>query len=255
MQAGKIVCRQCGATLRLGTAVCPYCGSSYAPEAERAYMRKLDQIREDLEDVGDAGKHASRREIGRTGKRTAIIVGIILAAGAALFLFFAVLNNRENIHNRQEYAWRQEHLPEMERLYEEGEYDALVTAFESARAEGHELYDWQHFDFCTFWEETEYMDQNLAFREEGFFSQEDAEILLFQELRIRGFLKWRRIPAEDLKIMSAKAEKYQNDLEEIFHVSVQDLESFDAMLKKNNGYPELKVCSQYVADHPEIYHN
>lgn len=252
MQKGKIVCRQCGADLQPGTAICPYCGSSYAPEAERAYMRELDRIREDLEDVGDAGKHASRGEISRTGKRTAAIVGIILAAGAALFIIFSVLSNRENIQNRKEYAWRQENIPRLDRLFEEGEYDALAAAFASAQDEGHDLYDWQHFEFCAFWDETGFMDQNLKYRDEGLFSQEDAEILLYQELKVRGFLKWRKVPAEDLKIMTARAEKYQNDLEEIFHVSSQDLETFDAMLQKNNGFPELKVCSQYVADHPEI---
>ena len=105
MQAKQIICRQCGAVIPPGTAACPYCGSAYAPEAEREYMRKLHRIREDLEDVGDAGKYASGKEISRTGKRTAVIVGIILAAGAALFLFFGVLRQRENINNRNEYAW------------------------------------------------------------------------------------------------------------------------------------------------------
>ena len=252
MQAKKIICRQCGAVIPPGTAACPYCGSAYAPEAEREYMRKLHRIKEELEDVGDAGKHASNIEISRSGKRTAVIVGFILAAGAALFLFFSISRNRENLNNRNEYAWRQEHLQELDRLFDEGEYDSLITAFETARDEGHDLYDWDHYEFCTFWEEAEYIDHCLEARDAGYFSKEDAEELLYQELRIRGFRKRRAVPAEDQKIMAARAEQYQNDLEDIFHVSAEDLETFDAMLAKNGGFPEYKACSKYVEDHPDI---
>lgn len=252
MRAKKIICSQCGAALPPGTAVCPYCGSAYAPEAEREYMRKLDEIREDLDDVGDAGLHASRKEIGRNSRKIALIVGGILAFAALLFLLFHVLESRENMDNRKEYAWRQEHLAELDRLFEEGEYDALVEAFESARDEGHDLYDWDHYEFCTFWEEVTYVDRKLAERENGLFSKYDAEEVLYTELRIRGFSKRRRVPEEDLQIMAGLAQKYQDDLTDIFHATPEDLETFDQMLEKDKGYVSFEICSQYVKDHPEI---
>lgn len=253
MQTKKIICRQCGAELQPGTAVCPYCGSSYAPEAEREYMRKLHEIREDLDDVGDTGKEVSRNEIGRSGKRIALIVGLVLAAGAALCILFTVLNGRQTRENREEYAWRQEHLQELDKLFDEGDYDTLISSFEKARDEGHDLYDWQHYEFCTFWQEAAYIDLNLEAREAGFFTENDAADLLYEELRIRGFRYRRNIPAGDLEIMASRAEQYQNGLEEIFHVSSEDLEEFDRMLEKNDGFPEYNACSQYVKDHPDIW--
>lgn len=253
MQAKKIICRQCGAEIKPGTAVCPYCGSAYAPEAEREYMRRLHEIREDLDDVGDTGIEISRNEIGTTGKRTALIVGFIIAAGAALFIFFGLHRSRENRENRREYAWRQEHLQELDKLFEEGDFDTLISSFEKARDEGHDLYDWKHYQFCTFWEEAAYIDLNLEARQAGCFTENDAADLLYQELRIRGFRKRRNIPAGDLEIMASRAEKYQNDLEEIFHLSSEDLETFDRMLERNDGYPEYNACSQYVKDHPDLW--
>lgn len=252
MPAKKIICRQCGAELAPGTAECPYCGSAYAPEAERAYMRRLDDIREDLDDVGDTGIEVSRTEIRRTGRRTALIIGLILAAGAALFLLFGLFRNRENMDNRREYAWRQEHLQELDALFEAGDYDALIKAFEDARDQGHDLYDWEHYEFCTFWEETVAVDHTLAGLREGYFTETDAEDLLYMELRIRGFRERRNIPEADMRIMTERAQRYQNDLVEIFHATPEDLKMFDEMLAKHDGFPRYEECSRYVKDHPEI---
>lgn len=84
MRVKKIVCSQCGAVLKPGVAYCPYCGSAYAPEAEREYMRKLHRIKEDLDDVGDTGAIVSKNEAGKVGRKVGVTVGVILFIAALI---------------------------------------------------------------------------------------------------------------------------------------------------------------------------
>lgn len=253
MRAKKIICKQCGAALPPGAAECPYCGSAYAPEAEREYMRKLHEIKEDLDDVGDAGEEISKKEISRSGKKVALIVGSILVIAGVLFFLFTGFGNRENARNRREYQWRQEHLGEMDKLFEEGDYDALLEAFEKAREEDHDLYSWDHYNFCIYWGTIKYTDSALLAREGGYFSEGDAVELLYDELRIRAIPLIKKLPAKDREILEERTARYKDDLTEIFFFTQEDFEYFDNLLQKRDGYPAYKDCKEYVEKHPEIW--
>lgn len=97
MQAKQIYCTQCGAVIPPGEARCPYCGSSYAPEAEREYMRKLDQVRSDLDKVGNIGEETSRTEAGRIRKRVFRILAVFESG------FRIVPMKTENIMQRKKH--------------------------------------------------------------------------------------------------------------------------------------------------------
>jgi len=253
MRVKKIVCSQCGAVLKPGVAYCPYCGSAYAPEAEREYMRKLHRIKEDLDDVGDTGAIVSKNEAGKVGRKVVVTVGVILFIAALIAGIAVYFNLRETQKNHQEYAWRAENLPEMERLYEEGKYDELVTAFQKARQDGHDLYSWKHFTFCQIWEETVYTDQALTAREQGYFYEPDASGLLYHELVMRGLPYRRGLTEKERKILEEKTAEYQNDLREIFGASEEEIASIDSMLQEKNGYPDYSFCKDYLSGHPDIY--
>ena len=73
-QAGH-ECAQCGAVIPPGEAKCPYCGSYYEPEAEREYMRNLDQMRSDLDKGGNIGEAITALEmLGYTAAESAAAV-------------------------------------------------------------------------------------------------------------------------------------------------------------------------------------
>lgn len=251
-QAKKIICSQCGAVIPPGEAECPYCGSAYAPEAERAYMRKLHQVRRDLDKVGNTGAVESRREIGRLRRRIVRILAVILVIYGVLYGLFRYMEQKESRENRREYLWQQEEIPKLNAMFEAGEYDDLIDAFRRAGDEGHSLYEWEHYDFCVLYESTKYMDETLRAREKGLFTDSDAIALLYDELCFRGAGYKTRIPAEDRKLIQELYDPYRNDLVDIFHMTEEELESFDQMLKKYGGYPEYKACEEYVAGHPEI---
>ena len=94
MQKKQIYCTQCGAVIPPGEARCQYCGSSYAPEAEKEYMRRLDQVRRDLEKVGNVGAETSRTESGRVRRRVLRILVTILVLSAAVYGLFLYQQRR-----------------------------------------------------------------------------------------------------------------------------------------------------------------
>ena len=93
-QAGH-ECAQCGAIIPPGEAKCPYCGSYYEPEAEREYMRNLDQMRSDLDKVGNIGEETSRTEARRIRKRVIRILAGILIFSAATIPFLISMNRHD----------------------------------------------------------------------------------------------------------------------------------------------------------------
>ena len=252
MPAKQIYCTQCGAVIPPGEARCPYCGSSYAPEAEREYMRKLDQVRNDLDKVGNIGEETSRTEAGRIRKRVFRILAVILIFSAAIYGLFAYMQKREDRKNREEYLWRKDTIPALNQLYEEGDYDALMEEYQKAHKSGHSLYDWEHNAFCEYYEAAYYAGEALKMREKGLFEEEDAILLLNDELRFRGLPFRKGIPAEDMRLIQDRIAPFENDLVEIFHASAEELDDFDSMLKKNGGYPDYKASKEYIRAHPEI---
>lgn len=252
MKKKPIICRQCGSVIPPGQARCSYCGSAYEPEAEREYMRKLEQVRADLDQVGEAGAEASHREIKNVSSRVLRILGVILVT--AFILTFAVHWNqqRENTKNRQEYLWQQDVFPELDRLYEAEDYDVLLDKVHAYEDEGHSLYQWDHRAFCDLYESTIYADLFLKSREKGFFESQDAVQLLHDELKFRGVDHRKGLPVEDRERLRGLFAPYENDLTEIFRMTEADLQFFDRKLKENNGYPSLQDCEDYVRNHPEI---
>lgn len=252
MKAKQNLCKSCGALVPPGAARCPYCGSSWEPEAEREYMRSLDRVRNDLDKVGDIGEEAFQKESRRVGRRViGIVIGVLLVF-ALLYGISLYRRSGEDRRNREEYAWKIENLPAMDRLYEEGDYDALLEAYKEAQDNGHLLYDWEHFYFCEYYQSVRYAREFLQMREKGLFEETDAVLLLNDELRFRGIAYRRGIPADDRKKILEIISPFENDLTEVFHASAEDIESFDQMLEKNSGFPEYNVCKDYVKSHPEI---
>lgn len=253
MQLKKMTCPQCGAAIPPEEDVCPYCGSSfYGPEAERAYMRKLEDLRSDLDRVGEAGAVESGKEIGRLGKKIVRILLVIFLIAAAITVFVYTSDKKENEKNRREYEWRREAFPKMEELFTAGEYDALLTAYNSAGNEGHDLYNWKHRGFCEIYESIGYADTALHDREKGIFRKEDAVLLLGDELRFRGLPYRADIPSEDKKILDPMLERFSGDLTEVFTASQEEIEAFDRTLQQSSGYVSYKMCEEFVEKHPEI---
>ena len=149
----QTVCPECGAAFPADEARCPYCGSLNPTGAEADYMHKLETLRENTDRLDDEAEQAVRENIGRNAKRTAAIVVAVIAIVAAFALGMGMLEQKGeqdalDAHHARE-AFRQEHIEELDRLYEQGDDEALVEyALSLVNEPGFDaIYTWQHYDY------------------------------------------------------------------------------------------------------------
>ena len=86
-----IHCVNCGGEFDPHEAKCPYCGTMYEPGAEKQYMKKLGDIREDMEDLNGLALSETKSELKAAAKSTlrtiVIIVAAILLLAGILYLW------------------------------------------------------------------------------------------------------------------------------------------------------------------------
>ena len=101
----KILCRSCGAEYDGRETKCPWCGTRTDAGAEREYMKKLSDVKDDLEGLSDIPEQSFRRN---AGKQIRQIRGILIFA-LILFLIPAGMlvsgELRERGRARKELAW------------------------------------------------------------------------------------------------------------------------------------------------------
>ena len=240
MAEKTVICPSCGAHFAASSPRCPYCGTIYVPAAERDYMDKLGDVRESLEEVGDAGVTASRHEAKRTGRlvlRVLLAVAVIAAVIGGVAAWKAAKEKRDV---RAEYRWQREHFPEMDALYEAGEYDRLLELYNEALDEDHDMWQWPHYAFCEIYGSYRYGEETLEFvTNEPSQEEKYREDLLWCYLSMRGAAYRYRMPSEDRRKTEEMTEDLQRRIAEHLGLSDEDIEMFDGQLKKSDGYPHF----------------
>ena len=146
------ICPKCGAAYPETEPKCPYCGYIHETGAERKFFGKLEETRRTLDRVDDEAREEYYREIrkssGAAAKRI-LIAAVILAAAVGLFALSEHYMFREDRDYSREMVWQHEHFPELDRLYEEKDYAELDALLDKYGAEGHDIWDWDHYEEFT----------------------------------------------------------------------------------------------------------
>lgn len=73
------VCINCGAEINASDTKCPYCGYINEEGAEKAYMDRLNDIRNDLDSVDEEAAAEYGKDYGRVLKLILITLAVLLA--------------------------------------------------------------------------------------------------------------------------------------------------------------------------------
>ena len=146
-------CPNCGAVLDASLPRCPYCGTLFPEGAQREYMEKLHDIREDMEELGCVPGAGVKSELRRQGRRLRRIAAVTLAVSLLFALLFFLADKRWERDNTADYIWQHENYPYMTELYEEGRMEELKNFLFTAMDEDRPIWDWEYSD--EFWERLE----------------------------------------------------------------------------------------------------
>lgn len=144
------ICPNCGAPVDLTMPKCPYCGHIYEEGAEKRFMQELEMTRQKLDRVDDEARAGYRQEWKRNTRsvtRKIVLALVIIAALAGLYIYSEHrLFSDDGKDYAKEMAWQHEHFPELDELYEAGNYEEALDLFFTYSEEDHDMWDWKYYD-------------------------------------------------------------------------------------------------------------
>lgn len=245
----EIICSGCGGTFDNTLPKCPYCGIINYQGAEAEYLSKLDDMNDDMEELGDVPAIEIGRAIRSKGRRVLKLLVILAVCMCAVALvLMGALNRTEKRDNQADYLWRKENYPKLDMLYEQERYEELMDVVQQAVNEEKPVYDWEHMKFFDEWDRCRVILDYLAPEEQsGNAADTDTEKWLLKSY-------WRLECLPDLEVLSdeevERLTPYRTEvlekLEMRFVFTQQEREQFEAELLSNYGYLPDEACKAYL---------
>ncbi len=239
-------CPSCAAVYEDHLPECPYCGAFNLKGAEAEYFEQLEDIREDMEELGTVLVQETKKEVIRQSiflKRILWIIGGI----AAVFLIMTIIANKErNVDVKAEYQWKQETFPVLNALYEEKNFEELISVYWGLVVDGRPIWDWEHADFCELLDQSLYFEEILAkesANEE--LAESDYTHLLYYGFRLTSNLD-EELSDDEIANLTPYLDMVQDDFEYRWKFSEKDLESIAKEREKNYGVVSFTFCGDYV---------
>lgn len=244
--ANKITCKYCGAEINEMVPECPYCGSTNYIGAEAEYFEKLEDVREDMEELEEVPEEEIKKEFRKQGKFLKIvflIIGVIVLVFAGLL--FLVDHSYER-DEKKDFLWKQENYPIMDEMYEQGKYDELVEFYVQAGAEDSPVWSWEHSDFCSAYVDAYYLQQLIEKETSGKeLDKYDYVSILYHEMWLIG------IPLADFdenerELLAGYVEWAQDDFDQRWNMTEEEKAFFYDRLEENRGWVEYEYCEDYI---------
>ena len=244
-----IVCGNCGKEYDENQVKCPSCGSVNVTGAERAYLEKLEDVREDMEELDDAPREVLQQTIKKQGK---FLKGALLAVIAVAVLFTAGILLKEKLEDRSykaKYLWMQENYPRLDALYDAGNYEEMAELYLELLGDKNSiLYEWEHFNFAEAYMTCYFVRSYLEEEKQEELSESTLAFLLAHEWVVKGIvLQKERFTEEEYSALEPYIEMSEADFAARWNMPAEEYDAFQEQLKKNGGqYMDYDVCKEYV---------
>ena len=244
-----ISCGNCGGSYDDDLPKCPYCGSTNIDGAEKDYMEKLEDVREDLEDLDEIPTEELQTAVKKQAvrlRKILLIIGGLAIILAALYFFF---NRPEKRDYKAEYLWQQEHYPELNALYDNGEYDELEELlYELSEDENANLLDWEHNEFISDYILGKSILRYLEWDKEEPLDEYRLINLFVSEWQIKGItLRKEEYTQQEYEALLPYIEVSEADFEVRWKLTEEEYNNFSAELSANrNRYISFDNARDFV---------
>ncbi len=229
-------CTNCGAEIDENDASCPYCGYLNPYGAERKYMKELEVIRRKTDELDDHPENYVKAEVKKKGRKAGFIFLIVLLGIAALAAFYfgmeyILSHNAFRDDAREERAFRDKYIPELNRMLEEGRdeeaYNYMTDTLYDEKGSSY-LWRWEHFDYLSTYGTLLYvrhvreeaLTEGIGERE---FVNAAADVITDVKDPLEPY--GRRIPEEDLKKIEALREEEKLFLTETVGMTGEEIDA------------------------------
>lgn len=240
------ICPSCSAEYDDTLPKCPYCDTLNYKGAEAEYLDKLEDMRSDMEDLGNIPEQETKKEFAKQGK---FLKKVLFGIGLCVILLTVLMvwtNREQKIDAKAEYSWKQENFPIWDELYENQEYSTLVEMYWEAAKIGMPYWDWKHGDFCEWLDSMMYLEQLLDAEAKGEQLKESYYVdILYYQLRIEG-AGLEGLSQEEKERLAPYMKPVTEDFKRRWNFTETEKDAISMEQKKNYGYVSYDFCEEFI---------
>ena len=239
-----VICRTCSAEFDASIPNCPYCGTMNLPAAETAYMNKLEGIHGDLAGLGNLGKQETRAHMGRLSRKVLIAAAVVVVLVIAVVAVRLLREKKEAAREQVEYLWQREGFAQLDEYYDAGAYEELVAYYDQAADEGHQVWQYRHWNFC------EYYDLLLAAKSslQAWEAEGGSQLYLFHdEIKLYRLENMNGLSEAERALLDQLRQPLLADFNERFPLTEEELDEFRRTLARD-GFVSLDTCERFFKE-------
>lgn len=256
-----MICNNCGAEIKEHDSKCPYCGSLNPLGAEAVYLEKLENIREDTEDLKEVPAEQYEQHLKYHGtfvlKTALMVIGICIAVCLLIFTVSSCTKMKEKGSIREEFDFQKEYFPLLDELYQSGD-DAQVFAYlnELYKVDGSSaLYHWEHHTYYVYYDLSLSVQNTKDAMENNTYSTYDVinGFYAAMSLAMEGIWESDYYSLSEEEI--AKITDFQQEaaifLSDYFDLTDETSLQEAYALCREEGFLDYKRCENYVTNYME----
>ncbi len=177
MEAKRVICPNCGASIYENEASCPFCGYINIPGAEEKFMRDIKKTERDMSHIPDLQKAEYKKTVSKSSRIIFITIGITVVVAAVLIgiylLFDKVIFAYDAGDAKAQMIWNKENYPILDEMYANEDYDGIVEfeyeLYDQNRENktNYNIYDWEHYHFIMGYRNYQSIEDTIAYMDKG----------------------------------------------------------------------------------------
>lgn len=247
----QIVCSSCGAKFRQSLPKCPYCDTLNYKGAEAEYMGRLQNLRGEVEKLGDVPEQETRKELQKQKRhvKAILLILFLVAAVVAGIVGLKKLLSRDDFEadSQEEVLWQKEMFPLLDELYKQEEYDKLMEVFDEAIEERRSVYEWKHAGFCYELSKCQVVNGLLDEEAAGAAMDEYDEVFLLNTYwHFRGIDYGIELSDGERKRLQPYFDECIDRLGTRWNLTDEQQAEFEKQIKNNQGFVSYDFCEEVI---------